>query len=324
MTQPITIVVTGSNRGIGRGIIQLLASTQHTRPLKIHATSRSGSDLQVTPSHSNTIHYSKLDISSLTSITEFLHSTVKNDIPIDILINNAGINNNNRETPSLAQEVINVNYHGTKNMCLAFLNEGQMAQNPLARIVNVSSTASQLSNYASSLQQQFRSVQSTADVDALSSAYLATVSEGGDAQKAEGWGAGPRSYQVSKACINALTVVLASEYPRVLVNCCCPGWVDTDMGHQVGTPSKTLEEGSRIPVRLAIGELGVGGDGDGDGGLEKVTEAGWRTERVSGRYFGNDGVGDRGWRSGLGACEGVVKNTISSVDVVMACVRSVG
>jgi carbonyl reductase 1 len=37
----------------------------------------------------------------------------------------------------------------------------------------------------------------------------------------------PKSYQVSKALINALTVVLAKENPGVMVNCCCPGWVDT-------------------------------------------------------------------------------------------------
>ena len=61
------------------------------------------------------------------------------------------------------------------------------------------------------------------------------------------------------------------------------------MGHQVGRPPKTLEEGARIPVRLAIGELGAAGYKDG--GLRKGGSGG----EVSGRYFGNDGVTDRGW-----------------------------
>ena len=59
------------------------------------------------------------------------------------------------------------------------------------------------------------------------------------------------------------------------------------MGHQVGRPPKTLEEGARIPVRLGVGQLGK--DGDGDGGLKQETEP------VTGRYYGNDGVTDRGW-----------------------------
>lgn len=40
---------------------------------------------------------------------------------------------------------------------------------------------------------------------------------------------------------------------------------------------------------MAIGELGS--TGDRDGGLGK----GESREKVSGRYFGNDGVTDRGW-----------------------------
>ena len=73
---------------------------------------------------------------------------------------------------------------------------------------------------------------------------------------------------MSKALVNALTRVLARENEGVLVNCCCPGWVATDMGRIVGRPPKTEEEGARIPVRLAVGDL--------DG--------------VSGEYWANDGV----------------------------------
>lgn len=87
--------------------------------------------------------------------------------------------------------------------------------------------------------------------------------------------------------MNATTVVLARENQKVLINCCCPGWIDTDMGNQIGRPLKTLEEGARIPVRLAIGQLG--NSGDRDGGL------GQDSEKISGKYFGNDGVNDRGW-----------------------------
>lgn len=282
MSSQLTILVTGSNRGIGLGILQLLAKTPHNPPLHIIASSRSGTDLGVHPTPPNTVSYASLDISSSSSISTFT-SRVKD---VDVLINNAGINNNPQESPELAEQVIDVNYKGTRDMCTALLSA---KGGRIKRIVNVSSTASQLrSNYAPNIQSSFRAVKSIDDIDALAAQYVAVVQRGSSAQKAAGFGSPPKSYQVSKALINALTVVLARENSDVLVNCCCPGWVDTDMGHQVGRPPKTLEEGARIPVRLAIGELGEGGDEDsglGRGG----------GERVSGRYFGNDGVTDRGW-----------------------------
>ncbi|OSS54344.1 hypothetical protein B5807_00562 [Epicoccum nigrum] len=281
MSNPLTILITGSNRGIGLGILHLLAQTPHNPPLRIIASSRSSTDLGVHPTLPNTISYASLDISSTSSISTFTSHTKD----VDVLINNAGINNNPHETPELAEQVIDVNYKGTRDMCTAILSA---PGTKVRRIVNVSSTASQLSNYAPNVQSSFRAVKSIDDVDALAAQYVAAVQSGASAQKAAGFGGPPKSYQVSKALMNALTVVLARDNPDVLVNCCCPGWVDTDMGHQVGRPPKTLEEGARIPVRLAIGEVGKGGDGDGglgrDGG-----------ERVSGRYFGNEGVTDRGW-----------------------------
>lgn len=287
MSGPLTIVVTGSNRGIGYGIATALAQTKHTRPLNIYATSRSGADLEIKPAAPNKIHYSSLDIGDASSIDAFFADIKKQGPGIDVLINNAGINNNQKETPELAAQTIATNYAGTKNMCLSFLKTLDDDRNPPARIVNVSSTACALSNYSDILQRSFRNVKSIQDVDNLSALYVDAVEAGPQAQKDGGWGPGARSYQVSKALMNALTVVLAKENPKVMINCCCPGWVESDMGHQIGSPPKSLEEGARIPVRLAIGDLGSGGEADG--GLGKDSE------EVSGKYFGNDGVSDREW-----------------------------
>jgi carbonyl reductase 1 len=221
MSNVLTIVVTGSNRGIGYGIIQLLAKTKHQPPLLIYATSRSGANLAIEAGHDNKIHYSELDVGNKDSITSFLRG---NNQSIDVLINNAGINNNNEETPDLAAETIDVNYRGTRDTCQQFLEQGGMRERKGARIVNVSSTACQLSNYAPGVQEKFRSVKSVEDVDKLAGEYEAAVRAGGKAQQEEGWGSGPKSYQVSKALVNALTVVLAENNADVLVNCCCPGW----------------------------------------------------------------------------------------------------
>jgi carbonyl reductase 1 len=221
MSNALTIVVTGSNRGIGQGIIQLLANTNHQPPLVIYATSRSGANLAIQAAHDNNIHYSELNVGNKDSILSFLR---RNNQPIDVLINNAGINNNNEETPDLAAQTIDVNYRGTRDMCQRFLEQGGMRERKGARIVNVSSTACQLSNYAPGVQEKFRSVESVEDVDKLAEEYEAAVRAGGKTQQEQGWGSGPKSYQVSKALVNALTIVLAKDNADVLVNCCCPGW----------------------------------------------------------------------------------------------------
>ncbi|MGW3093186.1 SDR family NAD(P)-dependent oxidoreductase [Streptomyces sp. NPDC001102] len=60
-------------------------------------------------------------------------------------------------------------------------------------------------------------------------------SEGGSLHAMSG---GTPAYSVSKAALNALTRLLASELrpDGVLVNAVCPGWVATDMGGRGGRP----------------------------------------------------------------------------------------
>jgi NAD(P)-dependent dehydrogenase (short-subunit alcohol dehydrogenase family) len=53
-----------------------------------------------------------------------------------------------------------------------------------------------------------------------------------------GMTAGAPAYTISKAALNALTLMLADDLRRdgVLVNSICPGWVATDMGGPGGRP----------------------------------------------------------------------------------------
>lgn len=272
MTRKLITVVTGSNRGIGQGIINVLASTKHQSPLIIYATSRAGkNEGNAQARHDNEIRYEKLDVSDKQSILTFLRMAVKQDPgsrAIDILINNAGVNMNPDEGPDEAEKTIDVNYRSLKTMCEMFLDIGNMKSNPGARIVNVSSTGSNLGNYSKHIQQRFRGAQNVQDVDDLGDEYLEAKRRGGQANAGFGRDNGSAvSYQVSKACVNAYTMMLAKEHPDLLINCCCPGWVDTDMGQLLGQPPKSLEDGAKIPVRLAVGDI-----------------------KESGKYWGNDDV----------------------------------
>lgn len=288
MAESLVIVVTGSNRGVGKGIVQLLAEQQHPQPLTIYATSRSGEDVGIRVSSPNEVVYSKLDIRDPSSIQSLFKSVKSQHTAVDILINNAAVCNDNIETPETAAETVNTNYGGTRDMCAAFLSPENKSRKSGMRIVNVTSGYNNFSGYGSDLQDKFRSATTSADFDALAESYIKAIARGQDAQQEAGWGAGARSYKVSKALINALTILLAKQHGDVLVNSCCPGWVDTAMGNLAnGTPPKTPEEGARVPVRLAVGNLGS--DGDADGRLGKQTEA------ITGRFFENDSIIEPGW-----------------------------
>lgn len=187
---------------------------------------------------------------------------------VDVLINNAGVYHY-REGISDAEraETLETNHGGTVRMCLAFLP--LMRQRPGARIVNVSSQAGRLRWFAPHLRPRFLAADLTLDgLDALVREYDTAAARGDDARL--GWP--PHAYAVSKAAINAATRILARDNPGLLINCCCPGWVSTDLGAQAGPPPKTPEEGACIPLHLAFEDIGD----------------------VTGRYWANDSTADTG------------------------------
>ena len=153
-------------------------------------------------------------------------------------------------------------------MCQSFLPI--IAQS--SRIVNVSSVAGHLHNFNSpGLVSSLTSPSLTIPrLTTLIESYLTLLRSGID-PSTHGW---PRNcYSVTKAATTALTNILARENPDRQINSCCPGWVDTDMGNKVGKPPKTLEEGARIPVRLAVGD----------------------TQGVTGAFWENQSGRDTGW-----------------------------
>jgi carbonyl reductase 1 len=66
------------------------------------------------------------------------------------------------------------------------------------------------------------------------------------------------AYAVSKAGMIAMTLAIAKEEAKrqrdVLVNVCCPGYVNTDMTKGNGT--KTVDQGANTPVMLALEDIG--------------------------------------------------------------------
>jgi NAD(P)-dependent dehydrogenase (short-subunit alcohol dehydrogenase family) len=86
------------------------------------------------------------------------------------------------------------------------------------RIVTLSSVASHLDKFDSTLADRYRAASSLDQVDALIAEFEKASKEG--KAKSSGW---PDPYSVSKASINAMTRILAKANPGVKINCCCPG-----------------------------------------------------------------------------------------------------
>jgi len=142
------------------------------------------------------------------------------------------------------------------------------------RIVNMSSIASQLKAYSPEIQARFRDPHATVEtLNDIAQDFLRSVEQGNE--DVSGFGTPRRSYSVSKALVTALTAMLARQHPGLSINCCCPGWVATDMGHLVGRAPKKPDDGATIPLRLAFGDVGdvtgkywanssIRGKGDGE------------------------------------------------------------
>jgi carbonyl reductase 1 len=237
--------------------------------LTLLATSRKGEDLGFSARKDQELRYRKLDISDPESIASFRRTIHGDKQVVDVIINNAGVNLDDDFSFANTKKTLDTNYRGTLEMCKAFIPLMREGSNETGRIVNLSSVASSLKTWKPDLAGEMRKISTLDELEGLVQSYLSHVKAGDDA---EAGFPSERSYSVSKAGINILTSILAKQTPNLTINCCCPGWIDTEMGDLVSTrkvrPPKTPEEGGRIPFKLGFGDV----------------------QGVSGRYWANDSV----------------------------------
>lgn len=215
-------LVTGGNRGIGFEIVKRLA-VEGISVLIGARNQNEGEKAQNRLKHDGLdVHLMPLDVTDAISI-QTAFGRIQDDFRrLDILVNNAGImidSNTGISELNLTtfQNTLETNTFGPLLLSQACLP--LMKANDYGRIVNMSSTLGSLTDIASpdSLHAQ---VQSPA-------------------------------YRLSKAILNGITVLLASELrgTNILVNSACPGWVRTDMGGDQAPLS--AEQGADTPVWLA-------------------------------------------------------------------------
>jgi NAD(P)-dependent dehydrogenase (short-subunit alcohol dehydrogenase family) len=185
-------LVSGGNRGIGLEIVRQLADGGIATIL---GSRDEGSGRRAAEGLPDNVVVRELDVSDEKSVGRLAAFVDKEFGRVDVLVNNAGISNDEGQHGYDAdlrrvREALETNLFGAWRLCQVAIP--LMRRHGYGRIVNISTGMAAL----------------------------------------EDMGGGSPGYRVSKTGLNALTRILASELrgSGILVNSVEPGWVQTDMG----------------------------------------------------------------------------------------------
>uniref|UniRef100_A0AC35TJR3 RNase_PH domain-containing protein n=1 Tax=Rhabditophanes sp. KR3021 TaxID=114890 RepID=A0AC35TJR3_9BILA len=258
-------VVTGANKGVGYGIVRnLLKKVEST---KIYLTARDEgrgneavkcmlTEFGGRLDKSNEVKFHQLDITKDGSVNNFAKYLKDGGEKIDVLINNAGFAFDNDAKESAleqAQYTIDVNYYGTKrvsNALIPLIKEG-------GRLVNVTSMMGKMiSGFSKENVALFNNDTYTVEtIDKFVEDYKKYCEP--DTRKQHGYN--NSAYRTSKVAEMALTMLQHRQLKdrNILVNGCCPGYVNTDMTNHKGP--LTIDQGAETPIFCAISEQAPNG-----------------------------------------------------------------
>ena len=235
MSSKKLVLITGSNKGIGYGIIEALLKKKEN--LRIILTSRNESLgkksykqlLDKYPFSKNDFFYHQLDITIDESILNLI-SWIKNQFDkIDYLVNNAGLGTKgNRTDINIHNAVLEVNVFGTINFTEAMLKNDMI--NKSGKIILVGSMMGNL-NYlnSSELKSKFKNAKTFQELLDLTNRFKTSFKN--KTTDKDGWCL--NSYSVSKMVVNTFARVLSLrneiENNDISVYAAHPGWVKTDM-----------------------------------------------------------------------------------------------
>ena len=248
------VLVTGSNKGIGYGIIETLLEKKSN--LRIILTSRNedlgkksfNKLLSQYPYSKNYFFYHQLDITNKESISNLISWIKKEFGKIDYLVNNAGLGTHGVTTDlKLHFSVIEVNVFGTINFTEEMIKNNMI--NPKGKIILVGSMMGNLNRLNSNkLKNDFKNAKTFQELIDLGKSFKNSYSNG--TIEKDGWC--KNSYCVSKMIVNTYARVLSYrdeiEKNDISVYAAHPGWVKTDM---TGPEAPlTIREGAENEVFL--------------------------------------------------------------------------
>ncbi|CAG8585840.1 11158_t:CDS:2, partial [Paraglomus occultum] len=263
-------LVTGANKGIGYAIVKNLAlkyaESQRTPSLTIYLSARNQSlgetslsklqnELKIQKILSGDggnvdLKFMRIDLTDEQTMVNAKEYLLQNHGGLDILINNAAMAfKGSAFDINVVRTTLGTNFYGTLKLSEYLLP----IIKPQGRLINIASSAGRLGILSNELAQEF--TRDDLDIDglvALMKKFEDAVEKG--TWKEEGWPT--QAYGVSKVGVTALTRILArrvsSEGKDILVSCCCPGWVKTDMAGPAAP--LTPDQGAETPVFLALDE----------------------------------------------------------------------
>tara|TARA_B100001121_G_C18675833_1_gene616204 strand:- start:86 stop:817 length:732 start_codon:yes stop_codon:yes gene_type:complete len=205
------VLITGATGGIGKAILQKFFSLDAT----ILGTGTNEEKLNNLKIDFPKIHISKFDISEHSKIDEFIDNAFSILGGIDILINNAGITQDNlslRMKDSEWQKVIDINLSSTFYLCKSTIKK--MLKNKFGRIINITSIVGHTGNIG-----QANYSASKAGIVAMSKSLASEYAK-----------------------------------KNITINCVSPGFIKSNMTEKISDEMKNTLI-SRIPMnRLGTGE----------------------------------------------------------------------
>ena len=274
------IVVTGANKGIGLAIATAILD-EHEDTFVFLGARDPGLGMAaiegLVREHSawrDRLMLLELDVASDASVAaaarKLVDTLARDQARLHAIVNNAGIGFPAGDIAG----VLNVNVLGVRRVCDAFL---PLLDPNAGRIVNIGSAAGPNFVQTCSPERRRFFVDPNVDWPSLKALIDDCISTGTDnaAFAAKGLGSG-EPYGLSKACLHSYTMLLAREHPRLRINACSPGFIETDLTRKYAevqgkAPAelgmKPPSAGARAPMFLLFG------DPEGNG-----------------RYYGSDAV----------------------------------
>uniref|UniRef100_A0A224XVD1 carbonyl reductase (NADPH) n=1 Tax=Panstrongylus lignarius TaxID=156445 RepID=A0A224XVD1_9HEMI len=251
-------VVTGSNKGIGYGIVKNLCEQFKG---VVYLTARDVGRGKAAIDSLNKLglkpEFHQLDIEDENSIQTFANFIKEKHGGIDVLVNNAAIAFKNDATDPFgyqAEVTLRVNYFALIKVCNILFP----LLRPHARVVNVSSSAGHLLRIPNEeIRKKLADPKLT--VEELSK-HMNNFIDAAKLDKHEKNGWPNSAYVVSKVGVSALTRIQNQKFlqdPRedIVINHVHPGYVDTDMTSHKGP--LTIEQGADAPTYAALLPEGV-------------------------------------------------------------------
>eukprot|EP00026_Physarum_polycephalum_P012479 Phypoly_transcript_12792.p1 GENE.Phypoly_transcript_12792~~Phypoly_transcript_12792.p1 ORF type:complete len:252 (+),score=40.99 Phypoly_transcript_12792:316-1071(+) len=238
----VVAVVTGANRGLGLLVSRKLLQTG----ARVVLTARDPSNaslLAELKKEGFKADFHQLDVTNTDSISNFVQYMQKTYKKCNILCNNAGIFTSGW-TAETFNKIMGTNFIGPVKLTQAMLPLLQVEDK--GRIINVSSGYGKLSCLSEQYKQKITKATS---YEELINLPFVKEDEIGKTEYP--------CYKISKAALNAFTVLLAKEFPNLLVNSVDPGWCKTDMGGQAAP--REAEKGAQGIFDIAMKDLNESG-----------------------------------------------------------------